>query len=294
MASSRTGASALPSISLVTCSYNQGQYLDATMQSVLSQNYAGLEYVVIDGNSTDDSVDVIRRHESQLASWVSEPDAGQTDALIKGFDRTEGEIMGWLCSDDLLLPGALQAVGEFFARNPDEMAVYGDALWIDGDGHFLRPKREMPFSRFVFLYDHNYIPQPSMFWRRSLYKKVGGLNPAFNLAMDGDLWDRFAQATRIAHLSRYLSCMRCYPEQKTRALRPRAMRENAVLRVRRAGALTESLYPVLYPCAKAMRVAFKAFGGGYGASVPDEHLDWLKQLKRAQSMEMRAPAGAPL
>jgi len=284
---------ASPSISLVTCSYQQGQYLDATMRSVLNQNYPDLEYVVIDGNSTDESVDVIRRHESKLASWVSEPDAGQTDALIKGFDRTDGEIMGWLCSDDLLLPGALQAVGEFFARNPHEMAVYGDALWIDGDGQFLRPKREMPFSRFVFLYDHNYIPQPSMFWRRSLYRQVGGLNRTFNLAMDGDLWDRFAQHTRIAHVRRYLSCMRCYPEQKTRALRPKAMRENAALRIRRSGQITESLYPVLYPCAKALRVAIKALRGGYGASVPDEHLAWLKELRHTERLHRGASSGVP-
>ena len=281
----RQSGTQLPRISLVTCSYQQARYLGATIASVLEQQYPNLEYTIIDGQSTDGSVDVIRRYESQLSDWVSEPDRGQTDALIKGFDRTDGEIMGWLCSDDLLLPGSLQAVGEFFAHNPSAMAVYGDALWIDGEGRYLRPKREIPFSRFVFLYDHNYIPQPSMFWRRSLYRAVGGLDRSFNLAMDGDLWDRFAQHTSIAHLPRYLSCMRFYPEQKTRSLRPRAMRENAILRTRHADAWVERLYPVLHPCAKALRAALKAWRGGYGARVSPEQLAWLQGMRPAAGRE---------
>lgn len=280
----------LPRISLVTCSYQQARYLEATIQSVLEQDYPALEYSVIDGQSTDGSVDVIRRYESRLSDWVSEPDRGQTDALIKGFDRTDGEIMGWLCSDDLLLPGSLHAVGEFFARNPNALAVYGDALWIDGEGRFLRPKREIPFSRFVFLHDHNYIPQPSMFWRRSVYEAVGGLDRSFNLAMDGDLWDRFAQHGPIEHLPRYLSCMRWYPEQKTRALKPQARAENAALRIRRTGAFSEHFQPLLYPCAKALRVAIKAFSGVYSSDVPEEHLQWLKRTARFTERPLQARA----
>jgi glycosyltransferase involved in cell wall biosynthesis len=256
--------------------------LETTLQSVLDQGYPNLEYIVVDGNSTDGSVDILRRYEPLLASCISEPDDGQTDALIKGFDRATGDIMGWLCSDDLLLPGALESVGEFFANNPNVLAVYGDALWIDERGHLLRPKKEIPFNRFIFLYDHNYIPQPSMFWRRSLYAAVGGLNRNFNLAMDGDLWDRFSQYGRIAHLPRYLSCMRYYAAQKTRALRPRAQAENAALRVRQGGKVSEHLYPVLHPCAKALRVVSKALNGGYIARVPQEQLEWLQQAARLQ------------
>jgi glycosyltransferase involved in cell wall biosynthesis len=271
-----TAAHTLPRISLVTCSYNQARYLEATLQSVLSQNYPALEYIVIDGGSTDGSEDILRRYQSQLTYWTSEPDEGQTDALIKGFNWATGEILGWLCSDDLLLPGTLHAIGEFFARHPDEDVAYGDALWIDGEGRFLRPKKEMPFNRFVFLYDHNYIPQPSMFWRRSLYQAVGGLDRSFNLAMDGDLWERFARQRRIAHLPHYLSCMRFYPEQKTRALRPRARAENATLRMRHGGVSKERWYPLLHPCARAMRAVLKALHGGYGARVPPHQLQWLQ------------------
>lgn len=283
--SNRSGVRAdnsLPTISLVTCSYQQAPFLEATLQSVLSQQYPKLEYIVVDGNSTDGSVDILKKYDAQLTSWVSEPDAGQTDALIKGFNAATGDVMGWLCSDDLLLPGALRAVAEFFAANPKVLAMYGDALWIDDRGELLRPKKEIPFNRFIFLYDHNYIPQPSMFWRRSVYNDVGGLNGNFNLAMDGDLWDRFSQRGRIAHLPRYLSCMRFYPQQKTRALRPKAQLENAVLRVRHTGTIGERLYPVLHPCAKALRVFLKLSKGGYGAGVPSEQLQWLQRLAQAQ------------
>jgi glycosyltransferase involved in cell wall biosynthesis len=276
----RTGA--LPSISLVTCSYQQAQFLETTLQSVLDQAYSNLEYIVVDGNSTDGSVEILQRYEPLLDCCISEPDEGQTDALIKGFDRATGDIMGWLCSDDLLLPGALEKVGEFFARNPNVMAAYGDALWIDEFGSLLRPKKEIPFNRFIFLYDHNYIPQPSMFWRRSLYSAVGGLNRNFNLAMDGDLWDRFSRQGQIAHIPAYLSCMRFYAAQKTRALRPRAEAENAALRLRHAGKVSERFYPVLHPFAKTMRMAIKALHGGYGARVPPEQLQWLQQTAQMQ------------
>jgi glycosyltransferase involved in cell wall biosynthesis len=267
--------SGLPLISIVTCSYQQSRYLEQTMRSVLDQDYPALEYLVIDGASRDGSVEIIRRHAHALAYWVSEPDGGQTQALIKGFARARGEICGWLCSDDLLLPGALRTVGEFFAAHPKVAALYGDALWIDAEGRFLRPKREIDFNRFVLLYDHNYIPQPSMFWRRSLYEAVGGLDERFELAMDADLWERFSARTRIAHLPAYLSCMRYYADQKTRARRDDALRENALIRAREPLPMRGS---ALRLCARALRVGAKLRAGGYAAPVPDAHLDWLRRI----------------
>lgn len=268
----------LPRISLVTCSYQQGRYLDATMRSVLGQNYPNLEYIVVDGGSTDGSVDIIRRYENQLASWVSEPDQGQTDALIKGFAKASGEICGWLCSDDLLLPGTLDNVARFFNDHPEVNAVYGDCLWIDADGEPIRPKREMHFSRFVFLHDYDYIPQPSMFWRRSLYDAVGGLNPYFHMAMDSDLWERFSARGTIAHLPKYLSCMRMYPEQKTSlpSLKPRGRHEGDLV-IRRGSRLANiaPLRPLLRMAARTLRIIHKARSGGYTSSVPNEFLPWL-------------------
>jgi glycosyltransferase involved in cell wall biosynthesis len=235
------------------------------MRSVLDQGYAPLEYIVIDGGSSDGSVDSIRRYADRLAYWISEPDRGQSDALIKGFARARGDIQGWLCSDDLLLPGALQAIATYFATHPDVQAVYGDALWIDAAGHPLRPKKEPGFHRLAFMFDHNYIPQPSMFWRRNLYERVGGLDPNFHLAMDADLWERFSRVTRIAHIPRYLSCMRYYAEQKTRALKPQGRVEDAVIRARSPLARWP-LQPVWRALARGQRIATKALAGGYGAT----------------------------
>lgn len=269
--------STLPTISMVTCSYQQSRFLDASIRSVLSQNYSALDYIVMDGGSTDGSRGIIESHSSNLSHWVSEPDGGQTDALIRGFQKASGEICAWLCSDDILLPGTLTAIGTFFRDNPDAHAVYGDALWIDINGDLLRPKREMQFSRFVLLHDHNYIPQPSMFWRRSFYESVGGLDSRFNLAMDCDLWDRFSSRTKIAYLPGYLSCMRYYAEQKTRHLRAAGRLENAFIR-RRSSRLSQlsGLNPVWHASARALRMLLKGLNGGYSARVPTELTPWLE------------------
>lgn len=266
-----------PGISIVTCSYQQQRFLDAAMRSVLEQRYVDLEYIVIDGGSTDGSQAVIERHADRLHYWVSEPDSGQTDALIKGFRRSTATLQGWLCSDDLLLPGALDKVCQYFADHPDVDAVYGDSLWIDAAGHYLRPKKEMAFNRFTFLFDHNYISQPSMFWRRSLYEKVGGLDDRFNLAMDADLWERFSRHTRIAHMSAYLSCMRYYPQQKTRAMRPRSMQEVKVIS-RRASLAARILWPILHASARVHRILMKTLAGGYHAQPPPVILASLKRF----------------
>jgi len=275
----------LPRISIVTCSYQQAKFVAQAIRSVLEQDYPSLEYVVIDGGSSDGSAEIIQRYERALSFWTSEPDGGQTQALIKGFSRCNGEVLGWLCSDDLLLPGALAAVGLFFARHPEVAAVYGDSLWIDAEGRFLRPKRESGFNRFVLLHDHNYIPQPSMFWRRSLYDAVGGLDPRFDLAMDADLWERFSARSRIAHIPVYLSCMRFHAQQKTRARSVDALRESMIIRARdRRGAPPGAQGFALRLAARGLRISAKLRAGGYTPAVPAETLDWLRRT---------APQSAP-
>lgn len=268
-------------ISIVTCSFQQGKYLDATMRSVIGQEYSNLEYIVMDGGSTDASVEIIKRYGQHLAHWVSERDEGQTDALIKGFKLSRGEIMGWLCSDDLLLPGALKSVSEFFEAHPHIDAAYGDSLWIDGSSNFIRCKREIPFNRFVWFYDHNYVPQPSMFWRRRLYDAVGGLDSRFDLAMDTDLWERFSARARIARIPGYLSAMRFYPEQKQNSRRSESLREDAIIRSRNPLAKADSFaYPLLHALARIGRISRKLVAGGYGARAPQEHLEWLERYAR--------------
>ena len=267
-----------PSISIVTCSYQQARYLEATIRSVVSQGYRPLEYLVIDGGSRDGSRQIIERHSSELHYWVSESDKGQSDALIKGFDRSTGDVMGWLCSDDLLLPGALAKVGDFFSRHPEISVVYGNALWIDAAGNFIRAKAEPGFNRLAFTYDHNYIPQPSMFWRRSLYEAVGGLNVKFHLAMDSDLWQRFSQKAKIAHIPDFLSCMRFYPEQKTRSLAPEKLAEDIELRSR--SNIGSGFDPrVLRMVGRAVRIWTKMMSGGYTAKPGSDILAALEQYK---------------
>lgn len=272
---------ASPKISIVTCSYQQGKFIDSTIRSVLDQGYPNLEYMIIDGGSRDQTVDVIKRHEDRLAYWVSEKDRGQTHALQKGFDRSTGEILGWLCSDDLLLPNALNRVARFFDEHPDVDFVFGNALWIDADGRYIRPKKEMPWNKFLFLYDHNYLAQPATFWRRSLFEKVGGLDESWNLGMDSDLWLRFAKHAKPYYLNEYLACMRDYPEQKTRALKPAGRQEDFKLKQREMPSLSKLPDRPLKSVARAGRIALKLAHGGYWAHPPAAYVESLKRYEIA-------------
>lgn len=253
----------LPKISVVTCSYNHGRFLEETIRSVLDQGYGNLEYIIMDGGSTDESVDIIRRYADRLACWVSEPDAGQTDALIKGFRRATGDIECWLCSDDLLEPGTLHEVAAYFRENPEVEAVYGDAHLVGIDGTPIRPKKEHSFNRFIWLHDHNFIPQPSMFWRRNLYERVGGLDPRFDAAMDADLWIRFAEVTEIRHVRRRWSRMRLHPDQKNWRLRALSNREDGVIRQRYVGHHSTLTLGAAGVVARGLRVGWKAVTGCY-------------------------------
>lgn len=221
-----------PKISVVTPSFNQARYIESTIKSVLDQGYPNLEYIIIDGGSNDGSAEIIERYSDQLAYWVSEPDEGQTDALVKGFGRATGEILCWLCSDDLYEPKTLCEMAEVFVRNPQWQVVYGDSLWIDANDNFIRPKKEIGFNRFVWMYDHNYLPQPSTFWRRRIYEEVGGLDTRLDLTMDADLWIRFAEHTDLHHVPRVWSRMRYYPEQKNLRLRDQSDIEDVLIRDR--------------------------------------------------------------
>lgn len=254
------------SISVVTPSYNQAEFLEATLRSVLDQGYPRLEYIVIDGGSTDGSPAILDRYRDRLSYAVSEPDAGQTDALIKGFARASGDILAWLNSDDTYEPNTLWEVAAHFAARPRDRFIYGDAIWMDRRGRTIRPKKELPFNRFIWLYDYNYIPQPSAFWRRDLYRQVGGLDPAMQLAMDADLWMRFADVTRPRHIRRVWSRMRAYPEQKNVRLRERSDVEGMTI-VRRYVDPRQRGWWLKRRLAKGLRVGWKAATGCYWLRV---------------------------
>lgn len=251
-----------PRISVVTPSFNQAEFLEATLRSVLDQGYPNLEFIVMDGGSSDGSAAIIERYASQLAYAQSRPDRGQTDALIQGFARATGDIFCWLNSDDLYEPGTLAEVAGHFAHNPDRF-VYGDATWIDRGGAFLKRKREIPFYRWIWLRTYNYIPQPSAFWRRDLHEEVGGLDGSFDLAMDADLFARFSEHTEPRHVRRLWSQMRLYPEQKNIRLRSRSDLEDDLIR-RRYVTPEGPRWEVERIVARTTRVAVRAAFGAYG------------------------------
>jgi glycosyltransferase involved in cell wall biosynthesis len=254
-------------LSIVVPSFNQGEFLEETLRSLFDQQAIArdeLEVIVIDGGSTDDSVAILERHADRLAYYVSEPDEGQTDALVKGFARATGDVLGWLCSDDLLEPTTVREVLDVFTARPESGFVYGDACWIDRQGNFIRWKREIPFNWFIWVYDHNYIPQPSTFWRRDLYERVGGLSREFDLAMDADLWARLARETRPVHVRAAWSRMRFYPEQKNQRLRAESDREDDVIRRRMGYPMDGKLRRrVMFLVAKSARVAWRLWTGCY-------------------------------
>jgi glycosyltransferase involved in cell wall biosynthesis len=253
-----------PKISVIVPSYNQERFIEATLRSILDQNYPNLELIVIDGGSKDASVDIIRKYQDRIAYWVSEPDGGQTRGLIKGFNRSTGDIQCWINSDDLLRPGSLREVGEYFLKHPGADMVYGDTLWIDGRGEPIAPRREIPFNRALWMYTYNYIPGMSAFWRKPIYDRVGGLNPEFDLSMDADLWIRFAAAgARIKHLRRLWSCMRFYAEQKNTRLRDKTYLEDLRIRERYWGTARPALYSLKRRLAMAVRTLWRIAWGCY-------------------------------
>lgn len=224
---------AWPGVSLVTPSFNQGQFLEDTILSVLNQGYPDLEYMVIDGGSTDDSPEVIRRYADRLAYWESTPDRGQSHAINKGWRRATGKYLWWLNSDDLLMPGSLVAAVRFLETHPDVDLVYGDVVRVDAAGRWVDyyPYRDFDFAGFV-LRRHD-LAQPGSLMRRDVVQRIGILDEGLHFLMDLDYWRRLAIAGgRIVHLPQPLSLFRTYDEAKTHAGSPVAVRERYLLNER--------------------------------------------------------------
>ena len=184
-----------PLVSIITPSFDQGAFLEETIESVLAQTYEPIEYIVIDGGSTDGSVDIIRKHDSQLAYWVSEPDRGQSHGINKGLERSSGAILGWLNSDDTLMPGAVARVVEAMPDSPT--VVHGSVRLIDATSKVIaRPKlskRNQQFSLRTIV-GEGLVNQPGAFWNRPAMELAGHLNEALNYIMDYELWVRMALA----------------------------------------------------------------------------------------------------
>jgi glycosyltransferase involved in cell wall biosynthesis len=203
-----------PKISIVTPSFNQGQFIEETIRSVLLQGYPNLEYIIIDGGSTDGSVEIIKKYEPWLAYWVSEKDNGQSEAINKGFKKAHGEIIAWLNSDDLLMPRAIQTAAQYFLNNPQVDLLYGSAR-ILGDGEReLGTWRSRDFDFRALLYE-DFICQPASFFRSRAFTMVGGLRTDLHYAFDYDLWLRIAVDHAIRRVEPILGCDRKQRNAKT-------------------------------------------------------------------------------
>ncbi|MBK9779787.1 MAG: glycosyltransferase [Anaerolineales bacterium] len=191
----------LPLVTIVTPSFNQADYLEATIKSVLEQSYPHIEYIIMDGGSTDGSVDVIQKYAGKLRYWESAKDKGQTDAINKGFNRAKGDILAWLNSDDTYAnPNAIADAVNFLVANPEVAMVYADCDFINEQGQVIGKfaSRQTDYAKLRTGYVH--IPQQTMFFRARYWKELGPLDPSFYFAMDYDLWVRIARHAPIQYL----------------------------------------------------------------------------------------------
>ncbi len=205
----------LPRVSIVTPSFNQVNFLEQTIRSVLEQNYPNIEYLILDGGSTDGSVEIIRKYQNHLAYWVSQPDNGQAAAINAGWRRSTGEIIAWLNSDDTYEPGAISAVIQVFSMHPDVDVVVGDCAVIDSSGGFLR---HLPASDFNLagILAGNSLPQQGVFLRRAAVEKAGWLDSSLHYVFDWALWLVLGlQGARFYHLATPIANFRVWEQSKT-------------------------------------------------------------------------------
>ncbi|MEO1427517.1 MAG: glycosyltransferase family 2 protein [Cyanobacteria bacterium J06632_19] len=211
--------------SFITPSFNQGRFIEKTIQSILTQKSAEIEmeYIVCDGGSNDETIEILKLYEEEL-SWVSEADNGQADAVNKGITMTKGDIIGWINSDDIYYPGAFKAVKTVFQSNPDVLAIYGDADHIDQQDRVIDAYPTEPWN-YKRLIETCFLCQPAVFFRRSLVEKFGKLDDALNYCMDYELWLRYGRKVPFFYLPQKLAGSRLYQENKTLGQRVAVHRE---------------------------------------------------------------------
>lgn len=261
----------LPLVSIITPSYNQAVFLEDTLQSVFHQDYPEIEYLVVDGASTDGSLEIIRRYADKLTWWVSEPDSGQAEAINKGLQRARGEIVAWLNSDDLYLPGAVRHAVQMLQFDPELVMAYGDAITINQAGE---PINSLRFGDWGLkeLLGFRIICQPAVFMRRSALLSAGLLDPGYHYLLDHHLWLRLASLGPIQHAPHFWAAARHHSQAKNVA-QASAFGQEAL---RIAGWLRQ--HPVLGPLsakgwrhvqggAQRLNARYLLDGGAYGAAL---------------------------
>src|SRR5579872_5773041 len=218
-----------PLVTIVTPSYNQGRFIRATIESVLSQDYPHIEYIIMDGGSTDETAEIVKEYASRL-TWISEKDRGQSHAINKGFRMAKGEIVAWLNSDDLYLPGAVSTAVRRFEQGPGLGAVYGEGYQIDVDGKVKQrfPVTE-PFNLWKLVYLSDYILQQTVFFRKAALDEVGEIDEKLNWGMDWDILIRLGKSFQLGYIPEFMGCLREYGDAKSFSGGRRRFRELARL-----------------------------------------------------------------
>ena len=265
----------LPKISIVTPSYNQGEFLEQCIDSLLCQNYPNLEYIIMDGGSSDNSVEIIKKYQERLAYWRSRPDDGHYAAVQEGFDLSTGDIMGWLNSDDMFHPNGLYLVGNIFAQNPEVQWITGKRVGFDAEGDLLSygyEKQTWCRDRLLdraFVDKHVFVMQEATFWRRGLWEKAGSLlDLSFDPAADFELWLRFSRYARLYTVDALLAGFRYHGASQ----RSQLGREEYIAQCKRA-------------IARERQISREI--SRYDA-VPPPLIEW-RQSGRSVQVQVRAP-----
>ena len=205
----------IPKITIVTPSYNQGEFIERTIQSVLNQNYPNIEYIICDGGSTDNTIEILNKYSSQISWWCSEKDNGQTDAINKGMKRATGDIVCWINSDDVLLPNSLDYVGNFFRENTDIDFIMGISLEIDKYDNICK-KTHTILTKWMALRGAYNINQQGMFWRRTVFERIGYLDATYHACMDAEFTIRIIEnSIKYKVVNKALGAIRVYQGTKT-------------------------------------------------------------------------------
>jgi glycosyltransferase involved in cell wall biosynthesis len=260
-----------PLVSIVTPSYNQAQFLEETLCSVIRQDYEAIEYIVIDGASTDGSLEIIKKYEKQLAHWISEPDNGQVDAINKGLQMAKGDVVAWINSDDLYMAGAIREAIETLQQNPEVGMVYGDGIMVDAEGNLLDCHTYRTYS-VLDLLCFEVLLQPTVFIRREILERVGYLSEEYDLILDHDLWIKIAAYTPILHVPSFWAVERTHESAKTIAQAATFVKEAE--RMIEAVEVSQTLGPIvkenqrrIYACLEAFAARRLIDAGQYQQAV---------------------------
>jgi hypothetical protein len=232
LSESRSGRDANVPISIVTPSYNQGGFIEETIRSVLLQNYPNVEYIVVDGGSSDGTVEILEKYDPWIDAWVSEPDEGQSDAINKGFWQASGEVLAWLNSDDYYAPGALRTMAHSFAELGEEVgALVGTGHKVDGSGEIVYTPEvpELSYDAFLCWMDYGHFMQPACFFRRKAWEDAGPLRIDLRYPLDVDLWLKMIQRYRFERVEETIAYAHQHREAKTTEEYPQTRAETSLL-----------------------------------------------------------------